>query len=219
MKFLRFLVPRRLAPQLILLLLGALIFAQVVSLFVLGRERQYALADLIRDNALWKTVAAIKLIETTPDDLQQSLMKTISTKRTFYTLSDQPLVMLGEGDKRLEKMLERNLKQRLGSPRHTRVAVVYSDESSIDEQHSDYEWRSMSREGRRPEMNRHNMSPESFLRRQRWAALKGIKFYSSIQLRNGKWLNIKGDFKVPPQSFVPLLLPMAIMALLTIVIV
>ncbi|MES0868951.1 ATP-binding protein [Pseudovibrio sp. SCP19] len=224
MKFLKYLIPRRLAPQLILLLLAALIFSQVVSFVLLGRERQFALANLARDNALWRTANVVKLLEATPPRLQKQILRTVSNTRTRFSIGDTPVVADTGGDERMEELLANYLKRRLDHDRQTRVAVVYNDRAPPD-------FKDRYRDnGRPPPPEGRERTPhgsmqamhdrrDDFFKKYRWFSLKGVQLFAAIELMNGKWLNIESNFRLPKASIVPIMLPIFIMAALTILIV
>ncbi|KZK92194.1 Osmolarity sensor protein EnvZ [Pseudovibrio sp. Ad5] len=220
MKFLRYLIPRRLAPQLILLLLAALIFSQVVSFVLLGRERQVALANLARDNALWRTANVVKLLEATPPRLQKQVLRTVSNTRTRFSIGDTPVVAETGGDESMEARLADYLKRKLDHDRQARVAVIYN------ERFQEEKWRERSSpppEGR--ERSSHGSMQamhdrrDDYFKKYRWFSLKGVQLFAAIELKNGQWLNIESNFRLPKPSFVPILLPIVIMALLTILII
>ncbi|WP_108817704.1 ATP-binding protein [Pseudovibrio sp. Alg231-02] len=220
MKFLRYLIPRRLAPQLILLLLAALIFSQVVSFVLLGRERQVALANLARDNALWRTANVVKLLEATPPRLQKQVLRTVSNTRTRFSIGDTPVVAETGGDESMEARLADYLKRKLDHDRQARVAVIYN------ERFQEEKWRERSSpppDGR--ERSSHGSMQamhdrrDDYFKKYRWFSLKGVQLFAAIELKNGQWLNIESNFRLPKPSFVPILLPIVIMALLTILII
>lgn len=220
MKFLRYLIPRRLAPQLILLLLAALIFSQVVSFVLLGRERQVALANLARDNALWRTANVVKLLEATPPRLQKQVLRTVSNTRTRFSIGDTPVVAETGGDESMEARLADYLKRKLDHDRQARVAVIYN------ERFQEEKWRERSSpppEGRdrssHGSMQAMHDRRDDYFKKYRWFSLKGVQLFAAIELKNGQWLNIESNFRLPKPSFVPILLPIVIMALLTILII
>ncbi|KZL27888.1 ATP-binding protein [Pseudovibrio sp. WM33] len=223
MKFLRYLIPRRLAPQLILLLLAALIFSQVVSFVLLGRERQVALANLARDNALWRTANVVKLLEATPPKLQKQVLKTVSNTRTRFTIGDTPVVDETGGDESMEARLANYLKRKLDHDRQARVAVIYNERFQGDMKDKWRERTSPPPEGRErsphDSMQAMHDRRDDYFKKYRWFSLKGVQLFAAIELKNGKWLNIESNFRLPKPSFVPILLPIVIMALLTILII
>ena len=218
MSFLRRLLPTRLAPQLILLLLAALILAQTISFFLLDRERQFALANLTRDNALWRSVAMIKLIETTPSSQQRQLLQTLSNRRTQMSLSSQAIVRKEDGDKKLEGVLERYLQQLLNERRQTRVAVVYQRNPNKSQIANDppFFTRHSSEHKRQ---NAPWRSSDGFFKDRQWLPLDGLKLYTSVKLKDGRWLNMVGNFRIPQRSLTPIMLPMGILAVMIILIV
>ncbi len=240
MKFLKYLIPRRLAPQLILLLLAAIIFSQVVSFVLLGRERQFALADFARDNALWRTANVVRLLEETPASLQKQVLRTVSNSRTRFKLGETPVIPKSSGNERMEAMLANFLKRKLDHERQTRVSVVYNEKSEDafrdrrPDKDSRGRWPDDDFRDKRSDKDRSYGAPthfshgspssvydrrSDFFKRYRWDSLEGVQLFAAIELNNGKWLNIESKFRLPKPSITPLLLPVAIMSLLTVLIV
>ncbi len=223
MKFPKYLIPRRLAPQLILLLLAALIFSQIVNIFLLGRERQFALANLARDNALWRTANVVQLLEATPPKLQKQVLRTVSNSRTRFTIGDTPVVAKTGGDESMEARLAAYLKRKLDHGRQARVAVIYDDRFQEGIGDNWHDRRGAPPDGREPNprgsMDAMHGRRDNFFKKHRWFSLKGVRLFAAIELKSGKWLNIESNFRLPKPSLVPILLPIVIMALLTILII
>jgi hypothetical protein len=73
---LRAIWPRRLAAQLIALLLFALVASQIVSLVILLDERGHALRAADRAQVLARTASIVRLMEATPPELHPQILPT-----------------------------------------------------------------------------------------------------------------------------------------------
>lgn len=133
------------------------------------------------------------------------------------------MVTESSGDERMEKMLSNFLKRRFDNQRRTRVSVLYNQRDQPDSWTTSRERNTSSHEGhgRKPRspMTMMHDRKDDFLKSYRWLSLEGVQLFASIELMNGKWLNIESSFKLPKRSLAPVVLPMIIMALLIIFIV
>ena len=104
---LRRLWPRRLAGQLIALLLLALVLAQVTSLVIFEDERWAALRTAERKHILSRTASIVRLIESTPPALHEQIVRTASSRQLRFWLSEQSAVAAvdAEGDGWLRQRL------------------------------------------------------------------------------------------------------------------
>jgi hypothetical protein len=89
---LRRLWPRRLAGQLIALLLLALVLAQVASFLIFEDERWAALRTAERKHVLSRTASIVRLIESTPPALHEQIVRTASSRQLRFWLSEQSAV-------------------------------------------------------------------------------------------------------------------------------
>jgi hypothetical protein len=85
---LRALWPKRLAAQLIALLLFALVAAQGVSLAILLDERRHALRSAERAQVLARTASIVRLVEATPPELHPHILRTASSPRLRFWVDD-----------------------------------------------------------------------------------------------------------------------------------
>jgi signal transduction histidine kinase len=89
---LRRLWPRRLAGQMIALLLLALVLAQAASVLIFVDERWAALRTAERKHILSRTASIVRLIESTPAELHEQIVRTASSRQLRFWLSDQSAV-------------------------------------------------------------------------------------------------------------------------------
>ena len=76
--------PKRLAAQLIALLLCALLASQVLSLAILLDERRHALRAAERAQVLARTASIVRLVEATPPELHPHILRTASSPRLRF---------------------------------------------------------------------------------------------------------------------------------------
>ena len=88
-RLLRALWPRRLAAQLIALLLSALVVSQAVSLIILLDERRLALRAAERAQVLARTASIVRLMEATPPRcIRRSSARRVRSRLRFWIDDD-----------------------------------------------------------------------------------------------------------------------------------
>lgn len=88
--------PRSLAGQLILLVLGALVLAQIATALIFAENRHSALRDAAREQVLARAAALVRLIEETPPDLHARILRAAEGGATRFRLDDMPVVDASE---------------------------------------------------------------------------------------------------------------------------
>jgi signal transduction histidine kinase len=187
--WLRRLWPRRLAGQMIALLLLALILAQSASYLIFADERWAALQTAERRHILARTASIVRLIENTPATLDRQILHTASTRELRFWLSDQSAVAPADAD--ANSWLRRRLLSLLddGSGREVLVNLGKSDQhfwsqgDTLDRDERIAAIGEMARAGEIP--------PE---RAARWHAhwqhrLLPADLMISTRLKDGRWLN------------------------------
>jgi signal transduction histidine kinase len=108
----RALWPRRLAGQLIALLLLALVLAQAISLWIFLDERRVAVQSANRLQILSRTASIVRLLEDTPQTLHEQILRTASTPSLRFWLADASAVdptVRENRDNRLQQVLAGHL--------------------------------------------------------------------------------------------------------------
>ena len=106
--------PQRLTSQMIGLLLGALVIAQVANFLIFTDERRAAIRSVERTQILERTASLIDLIEHSPSGLHDRMVQAASSRKLYYWLSDISLIPQGltQGDhewvSRLRDLLNKN---------------------------------------------------------------------------------------------------------------
>ncbi len=98
------LVPRRLASQIIGLLLLALVLSQVASLAYFLYERREAVQSVTREQVLLRVAAVVRLIDETPPNFHRRVVRSANAPLLRFWLSRASAVR-GDGDNPLEDRL------------------------------------------------------------------------------------------------------------------
>lgn len=173
-------LPRSLFGRLVLLLSVGLILAQLLSAFILLRDRGQLLYESIRDNLIVRTAGIVRLLDSLPVRDRQQLLPLLTSQDLHIFLSDQP-VTIPEPDRdsvfALELFRSQLLKQ---LPQDTAVSI--SIEGPITEQ-------------RLPPMHRRHMMGGGRMQGP-WAYMHGLQamarfFHIQVQLRDGSWVRFE----------------------------
>ncbi len=100
--------PRRLAGQLIGLLLAALFFAQVANFLIFMDERRAAIRSVERTQILERTASLIRLIETSPPSFHHQMLEAASSHKLYFWFSETSSISMNssEVDHELRDRLE-----------------------------------------------------------------------------------------------------------------
>jgi signal transduction histidine kinase len=208
---LRAIWPRRLAAQLIALLLFALVASQIVSLVILLDERGHALRAADRAQVLARTASIVRLMEATPPELHPQILRTASSPRLRFWVDDHHAV-----DPAIEAHRDNPLQQRLddlleGSAQQVLVELT-------DERGEMWGWLE-----RRLDDDDEERVGGDFAFRQTAAAaewrrehrrkLHHMSLIASVLLTDGRWLNVETLLPRPsPAAALPSLIGTGVMA-------
>jgi len=200
--------PSTLASQLIILLLTAIVVAQALSLWIFHDERRIALVAAARDNLLARAVALSDLVEDTPPDLQDRVLEASSSRFAVFWLGDTPLAP-SPGTSRFEQRLQGYMARELEPGQAVHLNIL-ADEKRGPRRHEaeDKEkpsWKSVPRRERPKNMRQIMNKPEDLS--------------VSIQIDDGRWLNVATSYRPPASAFLPLLGQLVLTALLTVLII
>jgi signal transduction histidine kinase len=212
---LRRLWPRRLAGQLIGLLLLALVLAQVTSFLIFEDERWAALRTAERKHILSRTASIVRLIESTPPALHDQIVRTASSRQLRFWLSEQSAVAVADAEvdswlrQRLVGLLEDGLTREVLIDLRDGDGHFWSHHGR-DDGDADETVRPLTPigEGRAA-------SALGEMRRERWHDRRFPPDLAiSIRLADGRWLNTGLVVPDPsPRWALPSLLAMAVMAI------
>jgi len=196
--------PSTLASQLIILLLAAIIAAQALSIWIFQDERRIALVAAARDNLLSRSVSLAELIADTPPDLQDRILEASSTRFAVFWVGDTPLAP-APGNSRLERRLQGYMARDLGKGQAVHINIHADEkrgprrrEADEDDQRS---WRDVPKRERPHNLHKIMNKPEDLS--------------ISISMTGGRWLNVATSYRPPAGAFLPLLVQLALTALLT----
>ncbi|MEM9626521.1 MAG: ATP-binding protein [Pseudomonadota bacterium] len=177
MGWLKRLWPKRLAGQMIALLVLALILAQLATVMIFADERRFAIRAADRSQLLGRAVSVVRLLENSPESLHQQILETASDPKLRYWLSQASAVDSDDDDRHRDRFVGRRLAELLGERARRQVRVEFEDDD-------DHHWRRWWREddGRKAHRERRHW-PFSVL--------------VSMQLKDGRWLNLESGLSPP----------------------
>lgn len=161
-------LPKSIAGQLLLLLLGAVLIGQIATLVLFSQSRRAAVEMAAREQVLGRVAALVRLVEDTPPDLHPRILATASSARLVYSIDRRPLVE-GSGAGPGENFAISTLDEIFGDGREVRVQLR---RDPVRMHHHDEPWDDDDRD-RRAE-------------RGRWF-LPTVAL--SVRLADGRWLN------------------------------
>ena len=209
---LRAIWPRRLAAQLIALLLFALVASQVVSLVILLDERRHALRAADRAQVLARTASIVRLMEATPPELHPHILRTASSPRLHFWVDRDHAV-----DATVEANRHNPLQQRLddlleGSGQQVLVELT-------DERGEMWDWferrRDESDEGESVDGDRpfRQTAAVAEWRREQRRKWRHMSLIASVLLTDGRWLNVETRLpRASPAAALPSLIGTGVMA-------
>ncbi|MCV0424071.1 MAG: HAMP domain-containing protein [Roseibium sp.] len=207
-KALDFLWPRALASQLIVLLLLAIVAAQALSIFIFQDERRIAMVAAVRDNLLARAASIAELIEDTPESLQGRILEASSSRYAVFWIGDTPLAP-ERGASRFEIGLQGYLSQQLHKGQAVHINI-HADEkrgprSKKPDKDDEKSWRAVPKRERPHNLRKIMNKPEDLS--------------LSIQLTDGRWLNVATSYRPPPGAIIPLLVQLSLTALAIVLII
>ncbi|MHA7772053.1 ATP-binding protein [Roseibium sp. M-1] len=200
--------PSTLASQLIVLLLAAIVAAQAFSIWIFQDERRIALVAAARDSLLSRAVSLADLIEDTPPNLQERVLQASSTRFAVFWLGDTPLAPT-PGTSRFEQRLQGYMADHLEHGQTVHLNVLADEKrgprSRDAEESGQPSWRDVPRHERPPNLRKIMNKPEDLS--------------VSIRMTDGRWLNVATSYRPPAGAYIPLLVQLALTALLTVLII
>jgi signal transduction histidine kinase len=205
--------PKRLAAQLIALLLFALVVSQVLSLVILLDERRHALRSAERAQVLARIASIVRLLEATPPGLHPHILRTASSLRLRFWVDDATAVD-GTVAAHRHNPLQARLAELLdGSSQQ--VLVELSDQQRdvwdwFERQRYEEDGADQTRVGSgasgRP-------AAAAERRREQRRTWRHMSLIASVQLPGGRWLNVETRFpRASPAAALPSLIGTGVMA-------
>ena len=128
--------PRTLVGQLMLVMLLAVAFSQVVTLVIYRFERAKAVRGVVAEESIGRAVSAYRLAEGTPTARRAETLKAIETPLTRYWITDSPATSTAEWQQQARARL---LEPISASGKYSSASSLFSDEAMFD-QVSDSPW-------------------------------------------------------------------------------
>ena len=182
MRWLKRLWPKRLAGQMIALLILALVLAQFLTLLIFADERRFAIRAVDRSQLLGRAASVARLLEKSPPSLHEDILATASERRLRYWISETSRVDEDE-DEHDTLTLRHGLADLIGDRVDRKVRIILDDDDDWrwrdddDDDDDDYEG---DRKKRRKGHGHHRPS-----------------IIVSMQLQNGDWLNLESRLRRP----------------------
>jgi signal transduction histidine kinase len=115
-------LPTSLAGRMILLVLAALVLAQIATVLIFAESRRSAVQAAGREQVIGRTAALVRLVEETPDELHDRILRAASNARVAFRIEPDPLV--GEAGNVAGIVSEAALAEAFGAGRDVRVEVT-----------------------------------------------------------------------------------------------
>ncbi|KPP85224.1 MAG: Signal transduction histidine kinase [Rhodobacteraceae bacterium HLUCCO07] len=172
---------KSLRAQLVLLILGCLVIAQVVSLWLLTDERGLAVRAAIGAEAAGRAANVVRLLEEAPPELRHSILRAANSPLVRFDLAPAPLVITPD--------------------HHHGDAVVARMRALLDERFS-REIRVNLREAEMPAMLPAHLDVDGEMARMHRQMMREritpVELTLSVALSGGEWLNVATRFERPP---------------------
>ena len=183
------LLPRSLAGQLIILLLGALLIAQVLIAVVFLDERALALRTAGREQVLERTAAVVRLLEETPPGLHDRVLAAASTPSLVFSLTPVGVVPAA-GTGRTEQRLAGILSEMIGGNPTVHVRV-FEDERRWMPRHFHRE---------RPDDDDDDDDDDDRHGDHHAGPPQVLSLAASVALAGDHWLNVQTALPAPPRT-------------------
>ena len=175
--------PRTLRGRLILLIVAALAFAQVLTLWLFIDQRALAIRSALALEAADRAGNLVRLLDDAPPSLRPEILRAANSPLVQFTVGPRPAVTHLNHPGNLN--IAARIRQQLGSdPRHEIRVEMHQETGPMPPMPgASPEMRQMHQM-----MNAHGMS--------------SVELNLSISLDNGQWLNMASRFHNPPYQWV-----------------
>ena len=174
------LMPQSLFGRLILLLLTGLVLAQLLSAFVLLRDRGQVLFEAIRENLIERTAGIVHLMDSLNPEDRVRLLPLLTTPELRIGVVDRPTTFpaAARESRVAADIVKQQLSRRLAADNEVRVSL----QGSV-------------METRPPPMHRRHMRERGPMVRP-WAYMHGVhamarSFHIQVRLSDGSWIGFK----------------------------
>nr|WP_093026690.1 ATP-binding protein [Ruegeria marina] len=168
-----------LRTQLVILILGALAIAQVVSLWLFADERSLAVRAALGFEAAGRAAHIVRLLEEAPPDLSDAIVRAANSPLVRFDLASAP---------------------RVTTPDHHHATYIESRVRALLGHNTDRDIRVNLRETLVPLHPIPNLSPQmaELHEEMMHGRMQAVEMTLSIALDGGQWLNVGTRFERPP---------------------
>ncbi|OED48668.1 hypothetical protein ACH42_02265 [Endozoicomonas sp. (ex Bugula neritina AB1)] len=189
-KLLQKLKPASLAAQMILVVLLALIVAQMLSLFILGSAYRTVISDINQKAQFQQVESLIHLLEDSPKEDYKAILTAVRAKGVWFNISESSSIN-SDAMTTVEKQLAQKMGRQLGEGYQNRTRVVMNRLKGRDSlNRNECRDRGDCFEPKRERYGKNDFFP---MHPPRLLSLK-----ASVQMKNGLWLNLKALAPVAP---------------------
>lgn len=214
--FIKKLLPSSLVAQVMAAVLLALLFAQAISLTILGGAYKTALFTINQKSQLQQVESLVWLLESSALDEYGAILAASRSRTAWFTVERSSLVSTGQDQRLAQQLLER-----LGSAYQGRIRVVVNSKAEPDghmpplnsdedagesceaRQGCEHPWHKrddsnggLAGKSRGGMMAWRGQSPAGEMMDGLAVKLTSLKL--SVQLQNGLWLNLRAASPLPP---------------------
>ncbi len=185
-------LPASLTAQVLLLMLGSLILAQVISIQIYQTERSETLGLVNSRFAMLRLISVVRLLSDTPPELHREILRASRSESLMLRLQPDPVL-----PEERNAQYERRLRSELGFPPQRQIYISVETPDGLP---------AMAQPLRQHFDRMHGRPPT-----------RDIRLYGAIQLDNGQWLSFSSlADKEPPawssRAILSLLLLAAVLA-------
>lgn len=165
--------------QLVLLIIGALVLAQAISLWLFVDERGLAVRAALGSEAAGRAANVARLIEEAPPDLQASILRAADSPLVRFSITEQPTVD--------------HLEHEDGGSVETRMRALLGPDDDRPIRVELHE-----AEGSLTPMSHITADANNLHLQMMQGALSTLEMTVSVGLQDGRWLNVDTRFNRPP---------------------
>ncbi len=200
----KYLLPKNLAAQMIILTLMAIFIAQIISFMIFNDERHISLRTESQRQLLSNIASITTILEKTPSNIHKNIINAASIDGLKLSINNKALLK-GNKENFIEKGLKRRLLKKLPD-------IIKKVNVKIHRGHDD--WKN------KKTWKRFHNNGDEFSNDEYHKIALSQEIIISLHLDNGKWLNINSKITAMPQLWaMPSLMAMLVTAIAIIIIV
>ena len=215
MNVIKKMLPSSLAAQMILMVLLALLLAQVISLVILGGAYRSVLSDINQQSQLRQVESLVQLLEVSSPAEYSSILAASRSSYAWFTVNQRSEIAFSEMTMREQRLMQR-LVRRMGEQYQGRILVSINDTQGRDQKveqaialvpgekkvwqgcrnpdNCDHPWH----HHRSTMEGREDAGSTAMMQRKRRGPPKLTSLKISVQMQNNLWLNLQASSPVAP---------------------